>query len=266
MVGVGCRAGAGAAAGLFQGPKIQAPAPSSAIAAMPPAYASARDFLWPVTVTAAVALAPSQVQVIVAAPGWSAVTRPSSETVATSWSVVAHVMMRPTSVAPLARLGRAVSCTAPPTATVTWAGDSAKPTTPAEVVLAACSPTPLRGLEDWLFPTGEGLAGVLNFASSCEVPPCVASVIICVRTGSSGASVAFPNAATAASTFGQRFAGSFSSIRITALAISGGQSARFDSIGAGGSLKCAYMIAMTVSAVNGKRPASISYATIPSEY
>src|SRR6185436_19380651 len=71
--------GAVTTAGLFHGPKIQAPAPSSAIATMPPTYASARDFLRAVTVTDAVALAPSHVQVIVAEPGCIAVTRPSSE-------------------------------------------------------------------------------------------------------------------------------------------------------------------------------------------
>ena len=47
-------------------------------------YASVRDFLSAVTTTFAVALAPSHVQVIVAVPAVSAVTRPSLETVATS--------------------------------------------------------------------------------------------------------------------------------------------------------------------------------------
>jgi len=57
---------------------------------------------------------------------------------------------------------------------------------------------------------------------------------------------------------GQRFAGSFSSIRITAAARPAGTSGRMLVIGGGGSLKWAYMIAMTETAVNGRRPVSIS--------
>jgi len=154
------------------------------------------------------------------------------------------------SVAPLARLGRAVSCSAPPTATVTWAGLSTSPTTPV-VWPAAVRP-------GWLRPGGVGLWGVLRPASNCDAPPFIARVINCVRTGSSGASGAAPNEATAASTVGQRFAASFSSIFITASAIAGGQSARAVMIGGGGSLKCAYMIAITDSCPKGRRPDSIS--------
>src|ERR1051326_5291964 len=218
---------------------------------------SARDFLCSATRTVAVALAPSHVQVIVASPAFSAVTSPESETVAMSASVVAQLIVRPNNVSPLARLGRAVSWTWPPTATVTVRGLSTSPVT---LVVAAVPPA-VRPR-----PTGVGLAGVLNFASSCELPPCAASVIILVRIGSSGGSGAAPNAATAASTFGQRFSGSFSSIRITAALSAGGQSGRAPSIGGGGSLKCAYMIAMTESALNGSRPASIAEAPTPSEY
>ena len=43
-----------------------------------------------------------------------------------------------------------------------------------------------------------------------------------------------------------------------AVAISGGQSGRTPWIDGGGSLKWAYMIAMTDSATNGRRPDSIS--------
>ena len=65
---------------------------------------------------------------------------------------------------------------------------------------------------------------------------------------------------------GQRWAGSFSSIRITPAARLGGQSGRSSATGRGRSLKCAYITDMVELAWNGSRPVNISYATTPSEY
>src|SRR5437588_622316 len=67
------------------------------------------------TVTAAVPLWPSLVAVIVAAPTATPVTRPLVETVATALLLVVQVTVRPVSGVPLASLGVAASCTAPPT-------------------------------------------------------------------------------------------------------------------------------------------------------
>ena len=65
---------------------------------------------------------------------------------------------------------------------------------------------------------------------------------------------------------GQRRAGSFSNIRMTAAARLGGQSGRSSVTGRAGSLKCAYITDMIDSPWNGSLPVSISYATTPSEY
>src|SRR5205814_3628659 len=105
---------------------------------------------------------------------------------------------------------------------------------------------------------GVGLNGVLIRRPSCALLPAEARVTSCTCTGSPGASGAPPIAATAASMLGQRFAGSFSSIRITAVARPAATSGRMPVIGGGGSWKWAYMIAMTETAVNGRRPVSIS--------
>jgi len=121
--------GGGPAAFRCHGPSCHTPSASAAAPTTLPVHRSARDLACAVTVTSAVALAPSHVQVIVAAPGRIAVTRPSSVTVATSVSVEAQRMAWPTRVPPFVPLGRAVSCTAPPTATETWAGLSVSPVT-----------------------------------------------------------------------------------------------------------------------------------------
>ena len=113
---------------------------------------------------------------------------------------------------------------------------------------------------------GIGLVGVFTWASSREGPPAFASVIISLRTGSSCRSDGRPHAATTSSMLGQRSAGSFSSIRMTAAAMLVGQSARSSVRGRGRWLKCAYITAMTESPWNGTFPVSISYPTTPREY
>src|SRR3989475_7073005 len=75
-----------------------------------------------------------------------------------------------------------------------------------------------------------------------------------------------PHTATRSSMLGQRRAGSFSNIRMTAAARLGGQSGRSSVTGRAGSLKCAYITDMIDSPWNGSLAVSISYATTPSEY
>ncbi len=235
--------------GLSHHTPAAAPATSSAATA---GHLRRRDAPAGVTTIVAVALVFSCVAVTVALPGATPVASPAADTVTTSVLVDAHVTPRPAWVEPLVRRAVAESCTASPTATWTRPGAIVSPAIVAVVL-------PVR-------PSGCGLTGVLMRFASCDAAPAAASVTSCVRIGSSCASGAPPTAPTAASRLGQRWAGSFSSMRMTAAASSGGASARRSRIGAGGSLKCAYMIAMTESARNGSRPVSISYATTPSEY
>jgi len=75
-----------------------------------------------VTVTAAVALFPSLVAVIVAEPTARPLTTPLGDTVAIALLLVAHVSVRPGSTFPLASLATALSCCVEPTDTLTDAG------------------------------------------------------------------------------------------------------------------------------------------------
>ena len=75
-----------------------------------------------VTVTAAVALFPSLVAVIVAEPTARPLTTPLGDTVAIALLLVAHVTVRPGSTFPLASLATALSCCVEPTDTLTDAG------------------------------------------------------------------------------------------------------------------------------------------------
>ena len=70
------------------------------------------------TVNANVPVFPSDVAVIVTAPGAIAVTNPVADTVARPASDDDHVIVRPVSTAPLASFVTAVSCAVPPTVTV----------------------------------------------------------------------------------------------------------------------------------------------------
>src|SRR5438094_5265503 len=158
-----------------------------------------------VTVTVAVALVFSIVAVTVAVPAATAVARPLDDTVTISGCVEAQVAPCPAWVEPLRRVAVSVSWTAPPTAMVTSPGVIASAAT------FVVFPTPPR-------PIGVGLNGVLIRLPSCALLPAEARVTSCTCTGSPGASGAPPIAAIAASMLGQRFAGSFSSIRSTAAA------------------------------------------------
>ena len=113
---------------------------------------------------------------------------------------------------------------------------------------------------------GAGLTGVRNFSSSALVLPRLASCRIWVRTSCCSESDAAPNAVTASSIVDQRSDGSFSSIRITASASSGGQSGIVSAIGGIGVWQCSYIMVRGDLSLNGGLPVIISYATIPSEY
>ena len=75
----------------------------------------------------------------------------------------------------------------------------------------------------------------------------------------SGPTCAVPMTPAAASfNEGQRFSGSFSSMRVTASARSGGQSGRSSRIAWGTSWIWAYIVLMALSLMNGFRPTSSS--------
>jgi hypothetical protein len=74
------------------------------------------------TVMADVPLIPSLVAVIVAEPAATPATNPLALTVATAVLLLAHVTTRPVSATPFTSFGVAVSCTAPPAATVPVGG------------------------------------------------------------------------------------------------------------------------------------------------
>src|SRR5207249_3509987 len=101
------------------------------------------------------------------------------------------------------------------------------------------------------FESTIGLVGVLSSAINAEPGPAFARVIISPRTGSSCRRDGRPHTATMSSMLGQRWAGSFSSIRITPAARLGGQSGRSSATGRGRSLKCAYITDMVELAWNG---------------
>jgi hypothetical protein len=88
--------------------------------------------------------------------------------------------------------------------------------------------------------------------------PVFAIAMSWLRVGSSGVSVGEPMAAMTSSTDGQRAAGSFASIRMTAARRPSGQSGRTFSIGAGAWCTCAYIMAIMPPPVKGGLPVSIS--------
>src|SRR5256712_4523961 len=92
------------------------------------------------TVTAAVPLWPSLVAVIVVDPTARPVTSPLADTVATAPLLVVQVTVRPLSGLPLASLGVAVSCTAPPTYTFGAVGLTATEATGGVVPVTAAEP------------------------------------------------------------------------------------------------------------------------------
>src|SRR5579859_309489 len=158
-----------------------------------------------VTVIVAVALAPSHVHVIRTSPSAIAFTRPWGVMVAISGAVEAQVTRGPTSVLPPVPLSLAVSCTAPPATTDTCWGTMPKPVPPVvdTVVFPACV---RPGID----------TGVVRRLSISVFLFEAASVISCVRTGSSGVIAGTPMAEIASSTVGKRSAGSLASIRMTA--------------------------------------------------
>src|SRR5574341_1454112 len=141
----GASTGLPGASDLFHGPNCHTPTASPATTTPPPTSFQARPpflsfFSAGRTVPVPVALTVPQVAVITTEPGPTAVTRPVSETVATSTSVDAQVISSPASVPPPVWRWLAVSWTAPPTATVTWRGDSMNPVCCAAVAAAVLKP------------------------------------------------------------------------------------------------------------------------------
>ncbi len=87
-----------------------------------------------------------------------------------------------------------------------------------------------------------------------------------VRVSSShGAAPSFTMASRKAAASCQRSSGSFAIARSTAAASPGGTSGRTCRMGRGSSFTCFIIIAGVLLAVNGRSPASIWYATMPSE-
>ena len=74
-----------------------------------------------------------------------------------------------------------------------------------------------------------------------------------------------PNDTSASASVGKRSSGRLASMRMSAVSIVAGTSGRASRSGGGGSSVCERMSAK-LEPENGGRPASISYATMPSEY
>jgi hypothetical protein len=104
---------------------------------------------------------------------------------------------------------------------------------------------------------GLGFDGVVNFPTSAWAPPVCTSVSICVRTSELSSPEIAATAPAMSSREGQRFSGSFSSMRMIACANAGGQSGTCCSTGVGSVCRWWYMTAIADEPSNGFTPASI---------